>query len=213
MKVHAESSDADEESAAAKPVPEQREKSADRPHRLTLLTSISAVLISLAGLAVSWVSYRNSAQASKANLQLSELIQSASLESDARFESRLEDLDRTSPGKEVNLLLSWTLKNSGSTAATRVRSEWAASLNASKGNSGIRPLGSDQFGIKMDPGQKQDLPITLKLTRGEFRLFRKGEMCVEATGTVKYQDIFKRDHQFNWTLVLKGDGTLTKRQY
>ena len=197
---------------------DERKKIADRPHNWTLFTSIAALLISLGGFALSVVSYQSSSRTASANLSLTQEIQSAYLESDLKLESKLADLDRQSKSdrtKPVKLLLSWTLRNAGNTAATRVTSQWAANFT-DLSNSTSRQLGEpNRFGYKMEKHTKQDLPIQLVLTAAEFARFRGDKARVEISGQLHYVDIFNRDHTLNWTAFLSGDGDgiLTVRQY
>jgi hypothetical protein len=199
-----------------RPAPGQHRKTADPPHHLTLLTAVSALAISIGGLVVSFISYQSSSRTAYANLKLAEEVQSAFLESDIKLDSRLADLDRlnSNSGKPVKIVLSWTLRNAGNTAATRVTSKWVASLNDSH-NSSIRPIGEpNRFGYKMDKHTKQDLPIVLELTQKEFRQFRNGKAQIEVTGQLQYKDIFNNDHTLSWTALLKGDDTpVIVRQY
>jgi hypothetical protein len=187
---------------------------ADSPHNLTPFVLITAMLISVVALGISWMSYQRSSDMFAAKAGLSKEAQSASLESEIRFDRNLTDFEQSSSNKKrIRLLFSWMLRNPGNTVATRVASQWIERLNSTN-NSPLRPTDEHNFLVHdIDKHQEKNRPLVIDMTPEEFTTFRQGRAQLEITGKVKYKDTFGRDHALNWTAILKGDGLLVVRQF
>jgi len=193
------------------------EKTADRPHRLTLAASIAAVAISFSSLSVSWLSYRASSRTAESSLalgkssqRLTQVIQGAVIDVSNDFLGSLDFLDKDQLGVPRQFKFSWTIANIGNTAANSVRSLRVVHLVTSSNN---RELGApNRFTVHMAPRQKQILPFYVELTADEYRLLRGGGAWLEITGQVLYDDVFGKNHELDSYFRLKGDGLTEYRQ-
>jgi hypothetical protein len=189
-------------------------KTAGPPHNLTPFVLITAMLISVGALGISWMSYQRSSHMFAAEAGLRNEAQSASLESEIKLDRNLTDFEQSSGSKKpIRLLFSWTLRNRGNTVATRVASQWIERLNSTN-NSPLRPTDEHNFLVHdIDKHQEENRPLVIDMTPKEFNTFRQGRSQLEITGKVKYKDTFGRNHALNWTALLKGDGLLVIRQF
>jgi hypothetical protein len=194
------------------------EKTADRPHRFTLLTSIAAVVISFCGLGVSWLSYTTSSRATQASLtlnesnqRLSQMVQGAVIDTSNEFLGSLESLDRMKPGSTRQFAFSWTIANAGNTAANKVRSLRVVIFATPSGSRELGP--PNRFTVHMAPRQKQSLPFIVTLSSEEYQSFRRGKAWLEINGQILYDDVFGANHEVDSYFRLKGDGLTEYRQF
>lgn len=187
---------------------------AERPRKLALFASFAALLISIGGLGMSWVSYQSSSRAAADHSGVTQGAQSISLESEVKLNLRLADFEQPSSNDQpIRLVFSWTLRNAGNTAATQVETKWIERLT-NKRHAQLRPsVEHDRPMDKMEPHQEVTLPLLVAMTPAEFQTFRHGGGQVEISGTVTYKDASDHDHALNWTAYLQGDAVLTVKQH